>query len=136
MKNQIRKHVLRMSVCALLAAMMLFTVSAQAAGVTPRYTGISELTISFDVSSRGVADCYAYMEVNRGYTADLTVELQRDGDTIKTWTASGAGTLEIEKTYAVTMGHDYQLVASAKVKNSNGTIVDRPYLASDFVYYD
>ena len=135
MIHRIRKLIPKALLCLTLTACMMLCISAQATVVTPRYTGISELTVALDITSSGRADCYAYMEVNSGYTAELKMELQQDGDTIKSWTTSGSGTLELDKSYYVAEGYDYQVIASAKVKNSSGTIVDRPYLPSDFVYY-
>lgn len=60
------------------------------------------------------------------YTADVTVELKRDGITIKTWTASGSEVISAGGTYYVTSGHEYVVTTTATVYDSNGKIVESP----------
>ena len=90
-------------------------VSAFANEITPRYVGISLIAADLDISTSGRASCYGYANVLSGYSADLTVSLQRDGKTIKSWSDSGEDEVEIIGTYYVTPGHDYQVVVSAVV---------------------
>lgn len=61
-----------------------------------------------------------------GYTADLTVDLKQDGDTIMTWTASGSGDLQAGGTYYVKSGHDYVVTTTAKVYDSNHRLIESP----------
>ena len=110
-------------------------VSAFANEITPRYVGISLIAADLDISTSGRASCYGYANVLRGYSADLTVSLQRDGKTIKSWSDSGEDEVEIIGTYYVTPGHDYQVVVSAVVENSRGSVVDRPTMESSVVEY-
>lgn len=134
-----KKNVGRILSIALLLVFALATFGAEAAAteteVTPRYTGVSTLAASLDISKGGCASCYGYAKVLTGYTADLRVELQQDGDTIKTWTASGTKDIEVVKEYWVASGHDYQVVVSATVRNSSGKIVDTPSITSRMVKY-
>ena len=134
--NEIEKNAGRILSIALLLVFALTTFGVEAAAmeteVTPRYTGVSTLAASLDISKRG---CYGYAKVLTGYTADLRVELQQDGDTIKTWTASGTKDIEVVKEYWVASGHDYQVVVSATVRNSSGKIVDTPSITSRMVKY-
>ena len=60
-----------------------------------------------------------------GYTSTLTVSLQQDGTTIKSWSVSGGGLRSVDESYTVEKGHSYQVIASVVVKDSNGTVVDR-----------
>ena len=110
-------------------------VSAFANEITPRYVGISLIAADLDISTSGRASCYGYANVLSGYSADLTVSLQRDGKTIKSWSDSGEDEVEIIGTYYVTPGHDYQVVVSAVVENSRGSVVDRPTIESNVVEY-
>lgn len=117
------------SMSLLLALVCLTTalcMSTSAVEITPRYTGITTLNADINVSSSGRADCYGYVRTRSGYSADVTVELQCDGQTIKSWSDSGSGVIEIEKTYYVTPGHDYQVVVTAVVRNAQGVIVEIP----------
>ena len=70
-------------------------VSAFANEITPRYVGISLIAADLDISTSGRASCYGYANVLSGYSADLTVSLQRDGKTIKSWSDSGEDEVEI-----------------------------------------
>lgn len=134
-----KKNAGRLLSIALLLIFALATIGVDAAAketeVTPRYTGVATLAASLDISKSGCASCYGYAKALTGYTADLRVELQQDGDTIKTWTASGTKDIEILKEYWVASGHDYQVVVSATVRNSSGKIVDTPSIDSQVVSF-
>lgn len=115
-------------------------VSAAAAtsedtGIQPRYTGIFRFAVDLDITKAGYASCAASVSPNTGYSVDLTMELQQDGTTIKSWTASDSKTFAMDKGYFVVKGHDYQVVATASVKNSNGVVVSTPSLSSNVVSY-
>lgn len=134
-----KKNAGRLLSVALLLIFALSTFGAEAAAKEKedslRYTGVSTLAASLDISKSGYASCYGYEKVLTGYTADVMVELQQDGDTIKTWTASGTKDIEVLKNYWVASGHDYQVVVTATVKNSSGTIVDTPSITSQIVTF-
>lgn len=134
-----KKNAGRLLSVALLLIFALSTFGAEAAAkekeVSLRYTGVSTLAASLDISNSGYASCYGYAKVLTGYTADVMVELQQDGDTIKTWTASGTKDIEVLKNYWVASGHDYQVVVTATVKNTSGIIVDTPSITSQIVTF-
>ena len=90
---------------------------------------------NIDISSGGKAECYGYVQIRDGYSVDMTVELKRDGRTIKSWSDSGKTEVEIIGTYYVTSGHDYQTVVSVDVYNSRGTLVDSPSIKSAVYSY-
>lgn len=125
------KKLTRSTLSLLLAAVLTATLlPAQAAKVSPRYTGISNIDANLEIKS-GRATCRGTVEVKSNYTADLVLELKRDGTVIKTWTDSGTGKIELNKTYYVTSGHDYELEATATVYNSSNKVVETPsYSAS------
>ena len=124
-------------VCMLLVSL---SVSAGAAvidspEISPQYTGVARIKATLEVSDTGYATCYGTVTPNDGYSVDFTLQLKRDGVAIKTWNNSGTSTLSIDKGYYLTPGYDYQVVATAKVKNSSGTIVETATAKSVVVPY-
>lgn len=87
--------------------------------VQPRYTGIFDARTSLDISSSGKANVYRYVRTHSGYTADVTVSLIKDETSIKSWSDSGSGGMEISKNYYVTSGHDYYTSLYVEVYNSS-----------------
>ena len=133
MKKQVTRFI-SMSL-ALICIMTTLCFGASATEISPRYTGITTLTADINISSSGRADCFGYVRTRDGYSADLTVELQRDGRTIKSWSDSGSGTISISEPYYVTPNHDYQVVVSADVYNSQEKLVETPSTESLVVSY-
>lgn len=140
MKKRTMKSLLAIMalVCLLLTS---FTVTAAAAvsnssEISPLYTGISRLTAGLDINDDGCAECSGATRTLSGYSVELTVKLQRDGITIKTWDNSGTGSLSVNEDYYVTPGHDYQVIVTATVKNSSGTIIETPSTKSVVVPYN
>lgn len=88
-----------------------------------RYTGVASITAGLTISNAGGASCSGSATTYSGYSVDLTMELRRDGSTIKTWTTSGSGFVPLSKTYYVTSGHNYQVVTTVDVYNSKGAYV-------------
>ena len=99
---------------------------AHASEITPRYTGISGLTAGMTISAVGRASCSGTVIVRTGYTADLTVELKQDGNTIKTWTDSGTGSLAAEGAYYVVSGHEYMVTTTVTIYDDSGNVVGNP----------
>lgn len=125
------KKLTRSTLSLLLAAVLTAALlPAQAAKASPRYTGISTINASLEIEN-GRATCSGTVEVKPNYTADLVLELKRDGTVIKTWSDSGTGKITIKKTYYVSSGHEYELEATATVYNSSNKVVETPsYSAS------
>ncbi len=120
-----RKHIRpAISLMLLLGVVMSTFVSAQA--VEARYTAITSLSSTLQISSTGAATCNGDVELWDGYTVDLKVELRQDGVTIKTWTDSGSGKANAGGTYFVTSGHNYLVVTTATVYDGNGRWVESP----------
>ena len=112
----------------LLGALTANLAAAQA--VEPRYTGTGGVTATLNISSSGGASCFGTAKLYSGYTADLTVELKKDGSTIKTWTDSGSGSLSAGGTYYVPTGHTYAVVTTVTVFDSNSKVVESPSATS------
>lgn len=111
---------------ALFSILVGSLIGAQASEITPRYTGIATLTSGLTISDTGKATCAGKVMLWDGYTADVTVELKRDGATIKTWVSSGSGVVSAGGTYYVASGHEYVVTTTATVYDSNGKIVESP----------
>lgn len=99
---------------------------AYAEGISPRYIGVATLSSSLSISAGGGATCRGTVTLYDEYTADLKVELKRDGSTIRTWTNSGSGTLSAGATYYITSGHEYVVTTTATVYDASGNIVQEP----------
>lgn len=125
MKKQTR---IAMALLLLVGVLVANFATAQAA--EPRYAGVARISSTLNISKSGAASCSGQVVLWSGYTADLTVELKRDGTTIKTWTNSGSGTVSAGGTYYVASGHDYVVTTTATVYDSNGQWVESPSLDS------
>ena len=119
----------------LLVALCLIVPSASATAtnekmVQPRYTNITQFYADLELTSGWRADCYAYVKLaNSTDSANLTMELQRSSNgsswsTIKAWTTSGRGTVTLDKSYYVTSGYSYRVVATVEVYTSAGTLAE------------
>lgn len=119
-----RKHTRSViSLLLLLGALVANLGAAQA--VEPRYSGITSISSTLEISSSGTAACTGKARVKDGYTVTLKVELKQDGTTIKTWTGSGSGTVTAGGTYYVDSGHKYMVTTTATVYKS-GTLIETP----------
>ena len=124
---------------ALLLAVLLFaamTVSASAETISPRYTAIasfsSALTISKDVIGNKTSCSTKVTTDNSNYKIELTMELQKDGTTIKTWTETDNWVNSMSKTYYVSGGSEYVLFSTAKVYNASGKLLETATMYSNY----
>ena len=107
---------------------------------TPRYVNISSFYATCSVNSNGKALCYALVDTaNSTYTIYLNITLQRyeDGEwsSVKTWSGSGTGVAELNKSRYVTSGHYYRTAATATVYTSGGSYVESATIYSQSDYY-
>lgn len=130
MKKGVR---IAISMFLLLGVLMANFVAVQA--IELRYVGLSQLFSTLEISSKGAASCCGWAVLRSGYTADVKVELQQDGNTIKTWKNSGSGTVTAEGTYYVASGHDYTVVTTATVYDKDGNVVGTPSKDSPESHY-
>ena len=121
------------SLLLVLGALVANFGAAQA--VEPRYTGIRSIVSDLSISTVGEASCRGKVTLESGYTADLQVELKRDGTTIKTWTSSGSGNISAGGTYYVTSGHTYIVTTTATVYDKNGSQIETPSVDSAKKFY-
>ncbi len=129
-----KKHV-RFVSSLVLFLVILVTSLVIAQAVELRYIGINQFYSTLDISSSGAAFCEGEVELQKGYTANLKVELKQDGVTIKTWNNSGSGYVTAGGTYYVMSGHNYIVKTSATVYDSNNKVVESPSVDSIEEYY-
>ena len=98
-------------------------LAAQPPVVKPTYIGISSFSAHLKISSLGLASCGAV--------------IHNDGDyTIKSWSlTTKTGANSFQKDYFVASGHDYQVVATANIKNSSGILLRSYSTTSTTVSY-
>ncbi len=120
------KKTVRSALAFFLALALLVVGATTAFAVQPRYTGIIYMYSGLQISSTGRATCEGKVFLREDYTADVTVELKRDGTVIKTWTASGSGNVSAGGAYYVTSGHEYVVTTTIEAYDANGTLVDNP----------
>ena len=124
-------------ICALVCTFSVLCGSAVAKepGIELLYTGVTVLYADINISSNGRAACTGVAMGKAGYDVELTLELKRDGRTIKKWSNNGTGEVEITETYFVTSGHHYQTIVSATVTDSRGNeFVESPSKSTVFHY--
>ena len=110
---------------SVLSANCTTALAVQSDQIHLMYTGIFSLTTTLNISASGAASCYGSVIARNGYTVNLTVELKRDGSTIKTWTDSGSGAVVASGTYFVTPGHTYVVTTSAEIYKGD-TLIESP----------
>lgn len=113
---------------------LIFTASAaDNSTMQPYYVGISQVSASLDISSTSLgadlAKCLGLVMLYDGYSADVTLSLQRSSDksswtTLKDWEASGEEEVSIYKEYFVVNGYYYRLNIRVFVYDSNDELVE------------
>ena len=108
--------------CTILLALCMVIITASA-----RYSTISYLNANLSVSGSGYASCSGTCNVEYGYTAEVTLELQqKNGTTWKTimdWSDSGRR-VSFDKGQFISRGYDYRLKISADIYDSDGDLVE------------
>lgn len=132
MKKHFRRVLALVSVIGILFSTTVFASAAQPPTIEPMYVGISGLGAALSISSTGQATCVGRVYNDGDYDVTLTIALQQDGSTIKSWTVdTNVGLNNISKYHYVASGYDYQVVVTAVVKS--GSIIVNAYGASSTV---
>lgn len=137
-----RRTISLIALVLLMASILVMPASAaeETPTVTPRYVNIMGFNASISVNSSGKAACYSFVETaNTSYTIYLSIALQRYKDgawtTIKSWSGSGTGEVEMDKSWYVTSGYYYRTSATATVYTSGGSFVESVTIRSQSDYY-
>lgn len=115
-------------VCILLS--MASFAASQESMIQPRWTYISEIGTGLDISLSGKATCYTSVALYSSPSCTCTIEMilqQSDGSgwsDIKTWTGSGGRNTDIEKSWYIESGYEYQVESTTYVYNSDGDLVE------------
>lgn len=120
MKKTFRRVLALVSAISILLSATVMASAAQPPVIEPMYTGISSLSAGLAISSTGLATCVGRVYNDGDYDVTLTIALQQDGETIKSWTVDTDVALNnITKYQYVMSGHDYQVVVTAIIKSGN-----------------
>lgn len=128
MKKYFRRVLALISAVSILFSATVLASAAQPPTVEPMYVGISTLAASLNISSAGLASCVGTVYNDGDYDVTMTIALQQDGSTIKSWpVTTTTGINSVQKSHYVASGHDYQVVVTAVVKS--GSIIVNIYTA-------
>lgn len=93
-----------------------------------RYTGTISVRASISKVSAGKVKCSGKVILRDGYTASVTMTLQKmsggSWTPVDYWTQSGSGTISFSHTKNVSTGYSYRCVVCAVVYDSNGNYVE------------
>lgn len=128
------KKALCLALCLMMVVSVTIASATEETGIMPRLTGIDSQATRLSIGDLGRASCWCLVLADGGYSVDVTMSLEKDGVSIKTWTGSGAS-VDLEKTYYVTEGHDYQLIITSRVKTSGGLYLLTYTMESQIVHY-
>lgn len=120
MKERLKKVLCVVSACVMLLSTLSVAGATERVEVMPRFVGIDSQAVQLQIDENGRATCWCLILATSGYSLDVTMELERDGTVIKTWTGSGSS-VELLKYYYVTKNHDYQLIITSRVKTLEGS---------------
>ena len=101
--------------------------------IQPYYTGLAQVTVSLDILDTTLgalyADCYGFVALYDGYSADITMSLQRSSDksdwsTIKSWETSGEEEIRISEGYFILVDYYYRVNILIYVYYPSGSIAE------------
>lgn len=127
------KRILSLLLAVVLSLSFAVSVSAQEQEQTPimpRYTYIAATIVDLSINeTTNVTSNFAYSYLHdESLEMQAVVKLQRYNNskwnTVKTWTASGMGEVEVDKTWAVASGYTYRTYATFSVYDSNGNLLE------------
>ena len=136
-KASIQKLVAVLSMVLLLG---VITPKASAASYpVPLYTVLANVSATLSISSTGMATCSGSAKT---FDSDYVIELSMDlikydqDETIKSWSTSGKTSVSLsKKNWYVAKGHDYQVVVTAKVYDTNNRLVETASAESGIFSY-
>ncbi len=107
--------------------------------VSPNFLAIARFESNLILGSDGKLTCEGKTEVQYGYIAGLTIELQQyNGQwyTIKTWNASDSTVVSLSKDWYAASGYQYRLKLTHTAMNSNSTVIESSTSYSKTVAYN
>ncbi|NLK91897.1 MAG: hypothetical protein GX273_02000 [Bacteroidales bacterium] len=114
-------------------------IKSETYAISPYFLYITRCENNLILNSGGRLTCEGKTEVQYGYIAGLTIELQQyDGqwETIKTWNSSDSTVVSLYKDWYVVSGYQYRLKLTHTAKSSNSTVIDSFVNYSKTITYD
>ena len=110
----------------------------QEPALVPDYVDIETLWAILNIGSSNEATCSSFVRsATFTNTVYLTMKLQqlsgKNWSDIKTWSASGTGSISLTRRYYVTSGYSYRLKVTATVYTSAGKFVEQSTAYSNVV---
>jgi hypothetical protein len=110
-------------------------------GIAPCYVGADLIVMGLSIPTGGRSESYFQASLDSGYTASVTMTLQRSTDksswsAVKEWTFSGSNTFSITKYRYIVSKYYYRTKAVVKIYNSSGTKVDTATVYSPIKGYN
>ncbi len=101
-------------------------------------TNTAEATLA--ISPVGQASCGVTVKAkDLTYRIEATMSLYQIDDSypdpLKSWTVSGVANISVTKSYYVTKGHDYQVMATITIKDSSGKQIESFDTPSSIIHY-
>ncbi len=109
------------------------------ASISPCFLAIVSYENNLILNSGGRLTCKGKTEVQYGYIAGLTIELQQysgQWNTIKTWSASDSTVVSLSKDWYVVSGYQYRLKLTHTAMDSNSNVIDSFISYSKTVAYN
>ena len=128
-----RKKILSLGLVLIFTCTLTLPAVAINDGAEPYYIGLSRVTVSLDIQpttlGADLANCYTLVRLYTGYSADVTLSLQRSSDevdwsTVKSWSDSGEEEIKIDKEYYVVNGYSYRLAVLVYVYYESGSLAE------------
>jgi hypothetical protein len=95
--------------------------------VSPFFVAIVIYVNNLTLNSGGRLSCEGETEVQYGYIAGITIELQQyngQWNTIKTWNASDSTIVSLNNDWYVASGYQYRLKLTHTAMNSSRTVIE------------
>lgn len=106
--------------------------------ITPFFIAIVRASSNLTLNSGGILTCQGKTEVQTGYIAGTTVELQQYNGgwvTIDSWSGSANKFFNITNNRAVYSGYQYRVKTTHKALNSSGTTIESTITYSSTISY-
>lgn len=106
--------------------------------VQPRWSYLTTVKAYLDINWLGLATCEGSASIRSQLDVKVVVRLQQLTDsgwsTIKTWTATDAGSAYASGVYAVHSGYTYRVSVTGYVYDDNGNLLETGSTSDTFVY--
>lgn len=113
----------------MLVLVFSLTIPAFAADAQPRYKHIASFAADISYGNWGIATCSASVIIDQGYRVVLTLSLQKSSDDltwedVETWSAEGNMTASISEKRALYSNYSYRVLATARVYDQDGHLIE------------